>query len=678
MADIYGDWARSQGIQIDQPKKQAAQTKTKDSGGLASWLPTIGGTLGALGAGAGAGALAGSVLPGAGTLAGAGVGLIAALLGGAGGSALGKVSENAIEGEQDLGKGVGEEALIGGVTSLPVGAGLKLARAGVKASTGIGKKSVEQLVSEAGQSALPRRVAGKGVTQTVETASPTVSKPSLVGSLTTKVNDKASSNFLGLTPSQTQRLLDEGIDPTNLGKRAAQYGSSADEIIGRTGKGGPLQDSITALESGINDTANAAGKNIRIPGDDLIKALKAERTKMKGEIGGSARVEAINKVIADAEKKYKNGVTVKQARTILKEANQKFGASMLDDTGDAVVRAAQKLEGNTMRSALKGRFPSIADALDNEAQLIQIREIMARKRGADMAQKGIGISKPDLTRPGTLIEPIVRSDKVTSRVLRAGGDSSVPQAGMETVANAAKPTGQTLLGALTRQGLGRAGAGALGVTGDQGQQFDQAAQDAGTDPTAALGNMDLSGMPTEPSNPFGVSLDEVGAQMMQALANGDSKGYGVLSDLYDRINDYETAAAGTGGGKAMGVEAQKITNNASSGLSSLNDLESMIDGDPGIVARASLPDVSLLNSLTGTSGYRAAIKNVQDAMSRLRSGASMTEQEAARFDQMLPRLGDDANTIKYKIQQFRNYFGNAVGNASGSSATTLQDLIANQ
>ncbi|SIC60207.1 hypothetical protein [Mycobacteroides abscessus] len=671
MADIYGDWARSQGIQIDQPKKQAAQTKTKDSGGLASWLPTIGGTLGALGAGAGAGALAGSVLPGAGTLAGAGVGLIAALLGGAGGSALGKVGENAIEGEQDLGKGVGEEALIGGVTSLPVGAGLKLARAGVKASTGIGKKSVEQLVSEAGQSALPRRVAGKGVTQTVETASPTVSKPGLLNTFRGDVDTKAAANFLGLTPTQAQRLADEGIDQVALGRRAAKYGNTADEIIGGTGKGGRLQDDISRYEGIIDDAAKQADiSGIRINGDNLVKALQDERAKLANKLGAGDQVKAIDKIIKQAQTKYKNGVSYSEARQILKDANGKFGSSILDDSGNAVARDAQKLEGNTMRRELKTASPTIADALDNEAQLIQARELMSRKRGADLAQKGTALSRVDLARPGSLIEPIVRSDKVTSRVLRAGGSNAAPQA-------ATGPTGQTLLGALTRQGLGRAGAGALGVTGDQSQQFDQAAQDAGIDPTAALGSMDLGGMATEPSNPFGVSLDEVGAQMMQALANGDSKGYGVLSDLYDRINDYENAAGG-GSGKPMGVEAQKITNNASSGLSSLNDLESMIDDDPGIVARASLPDVSLLNSLTGTSGYRAAIKNVQDAMSRLRSGASMTEQEAARFDQMLPRLGDDAATVKYKIQQFRNYFGNAVGNASGSSATTLQDLIANQ
>lgn len=672
MADIYGDWARSQGIQIDQPKKQTAQTKPKDSGGLASWLPTIGGTLGALGAGAGAGALAGSVLPGAGTLAGAGVGLIAALLGGAGGSALGKVGENAIEGEQDLGKGVGEEALIGGVTSLPVGAGLKLARAGVKASTGIGKKSVEQLVSEAGQSALPRRVAGKGVAQTVDTASSTVSKPGLLNNFRGDVDTKAAANFLGLTPTQAQRLADEGIDQVALGRRAAKYGNTADEIIGGTGKGGRLQDDISRYEGIIDDAAKQADiTGTRISGDNLVKALQDERAKLANKLGAGDQVKAIDKIIKQAQTKYKNGVSYSEARQILKDANGKFGSSILDDSGNAVARDAQKLEGNTMRRELKTASPTIADALDNEAQLIQARELMSRKRGADLAQKGTALSRVDLARPGSLIEPIVRSDKVTSRVLRAGGSNAAPQV-------TTGPTGQTLLGALTRQGIGRAGAGALGITGDQGQQFDQAAQDAGIDPTAALGSMDLGGMATEPSNPFGVSLDEVGAQMMQALANGDSKGYGVLSDLYDRINDYETAAAGTGGGKAMGVEAQKITNNASSGLSSLNDLESMIDGDPGIVARASLPDVSLLNSLTGTSGYRAAIKNVQDAMSRLRSGASMTEQEAARFDQMLPRLGDDANTIKYKIQQFRNYFGNAVGNASGSSATTLQDLIANQ
>ncbi len=141
-----------------QSQQQQAQPAKKGNF-LTSLLPTGGGVGGALG-GAAAGAAIGSVVPVLGTAIG---GIAGAILGGAGGSALGKVGENAIEGESDLGKGVGEEALFGGLTALPVGAGFKLARAGAKVATGLGKKAAGDLVQEAGVQTIGKGTIKRGV-----------------------------------------------------------------------------------------------------------------------------------------------------------------------------------------------------------------------------------------------------------------------------------------------------------------------------------------------------------------------------------------------------------------------------------------------------------------------------------------------------------------------------------
>lgn len=102
--------------------KQKQQPKNKGNF-LTSLIPSGGGIAGAVGGAA----LGTTILPGAGTIVGA-------LLGGALGGGAGKVAENAVIGEEDLGKGVAQEALLSGV----LGAGpLRLGKLGVDTVRGL-------------------------------------------------------------------------------------------------------------------------------------------------------------------------------------------------------------------------------------------------------------------------------------------------------------------------------------------------------------------------------------------------------------------------------------------------------------------------------------------------------------------------------------------------------------
>ena len=129
---------------IPKPYGGAQQTTQKKKKNFWEDQISTGGSLGGALAGGAAGT---AILPGVGTL-------IGALLGGAAGGFGGQVAENKITGEQDLFKDAGTEALWGGATALPFGAGLKLAKAGGTLAKGLGsdaaRTTAKSLVQEAG------------------------------------------------------------------------------------------------------------------------------------------------------------------------------------------------------------------------------------------------------------------------------------------------------------------------------------------------------------------------------------------------------------------------------------------------------------------------------------------------------------------------------------------------
>ncbi len=262
--------------------------KKKDKNGnfLTGLIPTAGGIGGSLG-GAALGASIGSVVPGVGTAIG---GLLGAVLGGAGGSALGKVGENAVEGNQNLGEGVLGEALLGGITSTPLTAGLKVAKAGVKAATGIGNTAARDLLEQAGAQSVGKGTAARfdlgANTPSVATDSlGNVINPSAASRVGQAMEnygtERALANQVNLTRADVRRIGNfDPIDTLNgFGKT---YGTTnLDEInrLGRfaTGAGGK-EDGSAILTNIIENTARS-GKGVPIDGlNDVIAPYKSLMT----------------------------------------------------------------------------------------------------------------------------------------------------------------------------------------------------------------------------------------------------------------------------------------------------------------------------------------------------------------------------------------------------------------
>ena len=546
----------------------------------------------------------------AGGIAGLPLGIIGAGGGAAVGSGLGQALENAITGDK-LTKDVGKEAVIGGV----LGAGpIRLAKAGL----GIGAK-----------------VAGN----TAKSIAPNIAEQ-----VTQGVTDRAATNIFKLTPAQTAKLLNNGVDPVDLAKVASQYGKSPIEAIGRTGNSGPIQDTIRALESGIQKTATQAGQNIRISGDDFIKALKKEASTIRKEIGGTGRKEQIDKIIADAERKYSKGFTVRGGLNTLRAANEKFGASVIDDTGDAVVTAAHKLEANAIRSALKGRFPSIEKGLDDQSKLIQTRELLKGARAKDITG-GFKTGRLDFTRPGTFADPLLNSRTVSNRVIGGAPEAS----------------------AMTRKGIaGREVAGGL-LLGDQSMNSEN--NPNAIDPTNSQNNIDNMG-----------SLSQTEGDLSSPYSQEN-----LMADIQrdpQHVDDYISYFKGlqevyaTPKEKPLSAAASTTLGNANSGLESLGQLQSMIS-ESGVPKGTLIPGRDkfggLLANASGSAEYDATSRNVIDAISRLRTGAALTEGEVRFYQSQVPQAFDNPETIQRKIQTLQDFFS-SVASRTGSSGG-LEDAL---
>lgn len=342
--------------------------KTSSGGGLDALinaLPVIGGVVGGV---------AGSVVPGLGTTVGAGAG------GFAGEAvkqrikskkgALGVLTGKDVEG--DFGKAA-KEGVVSGVGSA---IGLGAEKLGGAVLRGAGKK-----IAEAGAA--------------------TVAK---------------------IKPEAWEKAAELGINVNSLVKKwLPKLGGNFDEALGVVGRGekaGTLSTRLAQEEAKIQSTAKAA-KGIRLFPTDIIKGLKSEAKEIGRELGGEKRAMAMTKIVQDATQRYKNGISLETALSKLRTANSKFGASILDDTADAVATAAQKLEANTLRNVIKSRFPDIADALDTQQELIILREILKKARAKE-AVKGIKLGKFDITRPGSFIDPILESPRVFSAATQMG------------------------------------------------------------------------------------------------------------------------------------------------------------------------------------------------------------------------------------------------------------------
>lgn len=704
-------------------KQLAEQRKKKQSNNgnfFTSLIPTAGGTVGSLG-GAAAGAALGSVVPGVGTAVG---GLLGALLGGAGGSALGKVGENAVEGEKDLSKGVGQEALFGGITSLPVGAGLKLAQAGAKVATGVGKKAAGEFVTEAAQKTIPTFAKGpqeqllSKTTRNLQSSDPL--KTSVQGRAINLGNKALSSQYGTIStpvaratnPEQTfGSLADAGITKPEDVERLTSAITGANGIVNKAvvnsvGKAGGVD--TTTLRQVFQDALDNNGLN-EADRKALTSTFESQMKRLTGGARGSLNplanpsdtlgvMKSIESRIANLTGKGGNYRLTTPERTdqanVLKAvrdelqdklyegagANAKLGTVLTPQLRNKLINLQpnnpqwenyvdQKIMGaQTIGDLRSAQAPFVsAGKIINDAELNGMT--FSGRAGNAFSQGGV---RGMIAETGANIvkNPAARA---SAKLLRAAGG-----------AKSVKTPGQTVVGAATRQGLGRGLLGALGAPEQQMDQLGLAPEDYQTlsaegyqfDPTAQQPQL-ANETAQQPSGFGGTDQNQVAAAMVNALQAGDIKSFSALKDLYDTIASVNETTATTGYGKPS---AQQYAL-AQSGLSALDQLTGLIGQNPNIVNQGAVPGQDLpivgglISNAAGTGEYNSAARQVIDAIARARTGAAMTAQEESFYRRMLPQPGDNQDTVNSKLQALQQALQPFIPQPGQSSAPTLQDAL---
>jgi len=271
---------------------------------------------------------------------------------------------------------------------------------------------------------------------------------------------------------------------------------------------------------------------------------------------------------------------------------------------------------------------------------------------------------------------------IKSKAVKQTGDAIRTKAGsLGSVAAKDRP----LLKAVVQQGATRVAASPFTAEPiDQGDSvpISQSTADMTNDTTMMpASNSSMDALNTRGADSASMSgepdmMPQIDQAIQQALANGDTKG---LNNLLAVAEYYQSRQKASAASKPLSAEAAKVVSNAQTGISALTDFNSLIEQDPSAFSRTNIPGVGILDKVTagrasgalGTSGLNAARQQVIDIIARLRTGAAITNDEAARFEQFVPQPGDPpevrAQKTQYLMQQFQ-----MVADRSGSAGTDLQ------
>jgi hypothetical protein len=686
--------------QIDAQK----QGKGKKKGFWTDQISTGGGIGGALG-GAAAGAAIGSVVPIAGTAVG---GLLGAIIGGGLGSAAGELGENAIVGEKDLSKNVLKEGLIGGATSIPLGAGFKLARAGGSALLGNGAKA-GQLVAEAGAGTIPKMAGGLQAKAALE-----------AGQMAAQGGSKGVLQKAGLgLENQGKKLLGTQANLTRA--EARKIGQLPENVLGDLNK----RTGLTSLDDMAQVGMNVTGKNgayseltrnaigntpgvdlgdIRTVGENLIAdnaplltglkkqavldQIKNNAVKAYGGSEGSLNALANPLEALDVANNFRKMARDIASRPTLQASDGQlasvynnlaktiedrlYSAPGLDDglklargdraselaslaasapnraQGQAYERLAQELQGIDSVKALRGAQKPFVG-------LSKIDEATARAAGGAGAQLGDNVQGLGrmVQKPANLL-----ALPLNAATPKVGGAMANMGRSLQGMGAGSTGAGQSVFGAGIRQAGGR-----LLTGNDMGTQPEQPsleevmlaqAQSGQLGPDSAAQDPMQDPSVQAPTNPFGVSRDEVGQALMKAMQANDKTAVSQLQDLYSLVSDYEDSQNQS---SSMNATTQKALAQSANADTTLTQLEQLLNNAGG----AGGPVGGNISSFLGNMGLNGNAKTYNDLANgsvtqiakALGETGAMSDSDRIAYQALLPKITDTAEVAANKFAALR-------------------------
>jgi hypothetical protein len=598
-------------------RPKAAPKKKKDF-----WLDQLstGGGIGGALAGAAGGAAIGSAVPVIGTAIG---GLIGGVLGGAAGSGGGQVAENAISGEKDLGKGVAQEALIGGITSAPPIRLLRGAGAAGKALIG-GARAGEGVAAAGAKAAFEKGLTSPGV----------ISKAGAVlrgEGRGIGIGDKVAGSKL--LPSEEQALnkfIETRVKPKGL--TAAKQLSSLESFI--TKRNSELSKAITSSDRALTTPEKNA----------LTKTLNSQFGK--DVIGQSPRQKAI---LDDITTRIKQSKTVADLDVLRKTIDGNINFARNAASPEPAAEQIFKLARTHLTEAVADRVGAAKSLKSDLSNAFRAQELLLNKAGGGggYARAGSG---------GIATIPIPRrATQATETAIGKGMGLAGKEGG-----------GFTPTAVIARNALERPVASVLQGGGQLDQQQPGLDQALMQQSPGQFGGQDPSMQQSQQQDPY--PRENLIYDMQRDPANAEK-----YLAYYQNIQD----VFGAGQQKPLSSTATKDVSNATVGLQALDQIQSELSNDPGLQQRQAVSSTfnpfGLVSGALGTGQYENARAQARDVIARIRTGAALTNDEAKAFDKFLPQPGDDAGTIQSKLGYLRNQFQMIAGQQGGG--TTLEDAL---
>lgn len=487
-------------------------------------------------------------------------------------------------------------------------------------------------------------------------------------------NDAVNTSFLG---KLTGNISDK------VGKRLTEAGSGlkADKNVGGVERlneqagfmskytGSPRQQRVK-MEGDMKSLSGQVDDILSKTPVELDGAQVGERLKNAATDLTDSRYLDLDlnnpsvKAITDRySEKFANAKDAKSVNDIVKTLNKtatRAQNKLVDEKGGVLTAQEQaalalKRAGDDVLSSV----PEIAPLKKNMAQIFEVTPQVAKQ-----GEKGLSSSLVGGLKVKT---PVQAGSAVASHLgsaLQGGAD--------ETAVPGAKGFASRIL-------AGKA------LTSPLPDEAMQQQQDAPVDtPPQAIGGQATSLtaddiLAQQQDDGTGEDTDPYSAANVQATVKSIIAQGGTQKDVAEFLSNAKSVndLTATKAAKPLSAEASKTIANANSGLSSLATLTDTINKS-GVPKATLLPGRGLFGGLVGnkvgTSQYDTAAKNISDVITRLRSGAAITDQEAKFYNSQLPQAFDSPETVQEKLGIFQDLF-TSVANQTGSAGTDLQSSL---
>lgn len=646
--DIQAFWAT---------RPKAVSKKKGGRGGTLTSLISEGGAIGGGAAGAAAGT---AILPGIGTLLG---GALGAGIGAFGG----RIAENKVRDDRF---GVGDAAKEAALSAVLGGGPIRLAKAGATAVKGVrAGAGLEDALLKAGEKAVGMNAAKTAGAKLSKAGEGLIAKEF-------RLNPTQQANFKKLHGEEAVSVLRRyGVKkPEDLATKIVPLQGAFDEVV----------DRIPAVSKAEVSKAMQAiyGPLIKSPvltRQQLGQQVKAQADEILKKSGGQITAPELNSL----RQAFDDAINYTQRGTSEFTVNKKSADAIRKLLQSKADEAGLQFEGKTFKDVgLELRkLHNLDDIVGKQAYLGtgSLPASLPNLLGAGIGSSAAG---GPLGAVGGFLGAQVINSPTGRRVLA----NSALRGGEKLAAKgaASNPYGvKALTGRIAPAGL----AGAL--VGSDTQSSLPNSSDAMNIPattTNPMMNADMGGLSqidaNMSTNTSPLSPENIQNSVQQILSNG-----GTLKDAQEFVSLAEALMSiqsmGQTKQKPMSAESAKVTSNAQLGLQALDDFENIVSQNPSALRNSVVPGRTLaggvLGRALGTQELDAARQQIVDVIARLRTGAAITNDEAARFTQFLPVAADSPGVQQQKVNYLRQQFADILGRTgSGTLPGTLEEALMTQ